>query len=228
MGHMKQQLVVLMGPPGSGKGSLSRPLVDDMGWLQLSTGNLCRFHIAQQTPIGKEIDLIIKSGKLVHDELIAAMVEEWIAEQPIDKTILLDGYPRTAEQATLLLTMVKNGSYDLKIFDFSVQDQVIVDRLAHRIVCSNKACQAVYSDRSDSTQAPLQKGICNLCSAKLVRRADDEPGAISERLRIYHTHAQELMNFFVEAGIPVCHIDGNKSIDMVYDEFIAQLQQVSI
>lgn len=225
--HMKQ-LVILMGPPGSGKGSLSRILVDDMGWIQLSTGNLCRFHIAQQTSIGKEIDLILRSGKLVHDELIASMVESWIAEQPSDKTMLLDGYPRTVEQARLLLDMAKSGNYVLKIFDFIVPDQVIIDRLAHRIVCSNKSCQAVYSDKPDSTQRPVQLGICDVCSAQLIRRSDDDVAAVAERLRIYHVHVQELINFFATIGLTIHQINGNQSIDMVYRDFVAQFNQISV
>lgn len=218
--HMKQQLVVLMGPPGSGKGSLSKLLINELGWIQLSTGNLFRFHIANQTSIGKEIDLIISSGKLVRDDIVASMVRQWLSEQDPERTILLDGYPRTVDQAKDLVNVINENSYSIKVFDFGVPDEVIINRLAHRLVCSNKACQSVYSDLAASLQMPVKAGSCDVCSHELMRRADDEPSSVAERLRIYHSHARELEIFFKQAGFGIEAINGNVPLSVVYEEFL--------
>ena len=104
----QKNLIVFMGPPGAGKGSLSQLCVDEFGWVQLSTGFLCRKHIAAQTTIGRQIDFFIKSGKLVDDSLIVDMVEEWLAEQ-IDQQrgVILDGFPRSVVQAQALDEILK-------------------------------------------------------------------------------------------------------------------------
>jgi adenylate kinase len=148
------------------------------------------------------------------------MVKQWLGEQDPERTILLDGYPRTVEQAKNLIDVVRENSYDLKIFDFVVQDEVIISRLAHRLVCGNKACQSVYSDLASSLQMPIKKGLCDICSHELVRRADDEPLSVAERLRIYHSHARELEAFFKQAGFAIASINGNVPLSVVYEEFL--------
>lgn len=226
--EIKQKIVVLLGPPGSGKGSLSKLLVHELGWIQLSTGNLCRYHIAQQTALGKEIDLIISSGKLINDDLVSAMVAEWLGEQDPSRVVLLDGYPRTAEQARHLMGIVSGGHSTLSFFNFSVPDDVIVERLAHRVVCSNKSCQAVYSTLLLSNQSSQSSNICDVCGAALVRRTDDESVAVLERLRIYHSHAAELEDFIKQAGFLVLEVDGNKPLASVYQEFLRLLNHSNV
>lgn len=226
-----QQFVILLGPPGSGKGTLSRLLIDRLGWIQLSTGNLCRLQIAQQTQIGKEIDLLLKSGKLVPDELIAVMVEEWLAEQPKTGVVLLDGYPRTERQARLLIDMIKGrGAVKATAIDVVVPDDVIIQRLGDRLICENKDCQSVYSANPASAHYPAAPSICDRCSRRLVRRPDDEPETVKTRLKVYYQHALPLVGAFKEAGIEVQQMNGDSrsSIEDTYNELLTYLAEKGI
>lgn len=219
---MQQDIFIFIGPPGSGKGSLSGLCVQKLGWEQLSTGNLCRKHIAQQTKIGQEIDFAIKSGKLVSDSLISNMVTDWFEKDADSKqAIILDGYPRTVAQAEDFDTFLKSADNDLKlcVIRFSLSDDSVISRLSNRYVCQNKDCQAVYSLKSGSSLAPKQELRCDACSGKIDRRKDDNEMAVQERLKIYHRHEQELLNFYKEIGQQVYDINVEKSLNQVFDEF---------
>jgi len=218
----QQEVFVFIGPPGSGKGSLSGLCVQKLGWEQLSTGNLCRKHIAKGTKIGKEIDFAIKSGKLVSDGLITSMVEDWFSTEVQDKTvIILDGYPRTVTQAKDFNEYVKSASDNLKlhVIRFSLSDDEVIARLSSRYICKNKECQAVYSLKSDSSLAPKQKLQCDKCDNVIVRRKDDNKNAVEERLKVYHRHEKELLNFYKEVDQKIDEIDVEKPLNQVFDEF---------
>jgi adenylate kinase len=210
-----------MGPPGAGKGSLSNLCIHHFGWLQISTGNLCRKHIAEQTKIGKEIDLIIKSGKLINDDLITSMVFEWFDENA-DKAsgVILDGYPRTVAQAQAFGAMLsaKFPSVRVRVVLFDLTDDVVVNRLCSRYVCQNKDCQAVYSLTADSD---LVSGtaVCGLCSGILGRR-DDSEIAVRKRLEIYHRHEQQLIDFYHSNNSEIIRLDASKQLSQVFGDFV--------
>jgi adenylate kinase family enzyme len=131
------KVFIFIGPPGAGKGSLSTLCVRRFGWVQISTGNLCRKHIAEQTKIGKEIDLIIKSGKLINDDLINTMVFEWFNEHAGRSSgIIFDGYPRTVAQAEAFGAMLNEmfPAVRVHVVLFELADDVVVDRLCSRYV----------------------------------------------------------------------------------------------
>lgn len=222
-------IFIFIGPPGSGKGSLASLCVKRFGWLQVSTGNLCRKHIAEQTKIGKEIDLIIKSGRLINDDLITCMVSEWLTENATRTSgIIFDGYPRTIGQAKDFSAILKSFFPNVRerVVIFSVSDDVVIDRLSHRIVCQNKECQTVYSLSMVSLDAVLQqKAFCRECGAILGRRVDDEEESVRKRLVVYHKHEQELINFYRDNKTDLVELDATKSIDDVFSSFLQSIDE---
>ncbi|MBM3886723.1 hypothetical protein FJ364_02220, partial [Candidatus Dependentiae bacterium] len=145
--HVPKAIFSFFGPPGSGKGTLAERLKEDLGFAVLSTGNLCRFHIAQKTPLGEQLAELVNRGHLIPDALISTMVQEWLQEQMrLGKTIILDGFPRTGGQAESLMQFLKqHQTYIFRVLFVELNDEAIIKRLLGRRVCSDKKCQAVYS-----------------------------------------------------------------------------------
>lgn len=214
-------MFIFIGPPGSGKGTLSQLCVTTLGWVQLSTGNLCRKHIAENTQIGKQIDFALKSGKLVSDSLINEMVHEWfgITIQSSDN-IILDGYPRTVAQAKSLhdFLMKRMPEIQVQVVRFFASDEVVISRIGHRLVCSNKDCQQVYSTNVNARQS-RESMICDECSSLLIRRNDDEGSSIMDRLQTYHKHEQELINFYKQVQLVVREFEVEKPLEQVFADF---------
>lgn len=217
-----QDIYLFIGPPGSGKGSLAQECVQEFGWKQLSTGNLCRKHISEQTKIGKEIDFAIKSGKLIPDELVTTMVGQWLDQDARNaKAVILDGYPRTLTQAYALEALLTEniGQWSLKIINLIVNDDVIVRRLSHRFICQNNQCQAVYSLDPCLMMAENQDIGCELCKHPLCRRKDDEPEAIRERLVTHHRHEGNLLLFFRAKGYAILELGVERCLPEVFSHF---------
>jgi adenylate kinase len=226
-----EEIFIFVGPPGSGKGSLASLCAERLGWNNLSTGNLCRKHIAEQTEIGKEIDFAIKSGKLVSDELISKMVEQWfVVEDAGQSVVILDGYPRTVKQAEIFDNLLKSSLENLKlhIVQLLVSDETVLQRLSSRLVCSNKECQAVYSAQAGSLCAPKVDNVCDICASKVVRRVDDDESAIHKRLQIYHQHTNNLLDFYHKMGYDIVKINVEKPLEMVFDDFMKTVGVASI
>lgn len=198
---------IFIGAPGSGKGTLSALCVKDLGWERLSTGELCRKHIAEQTHIGQQIDFAIKSGKLVSDDLMTAMVEQWFLtyeknnEMTENKTIILDGYPRTVAQARSLDLLFKQKfpQVRLQLVHFSVSPEVVKSRLGTRLICLNPNCQAVYSSNNPELK-PSCDMKCDRCHGPLGARKDDHIDSIVERLKVYFNSEAELLRYYQEQG----------------------------
>jgi adenylate kinase len=193
--------------------------VEQFGWKQISTGNLCRKHIQEQTEIGKEIDFAIKSGKLISDTLVTQMVADWLREQNGNETLILDGYPRTVAQAEMLEGLIKSKFPSLKItiVRLVISNEEVVARLGTRMICENKACQAVYSSRAASLQAQ-DNGTCDRCGYPIVQREDDTPQAIIERLKTYYKHEQPLLDLYKSMGYSLPKLDVNRPINMVFED----------
>ena len=220
---LNKEILVFLGPPGSGKGSMSELCVKTFGWTQLSTGNMCRKHITEQTQVGKAIDFAIKSGKLVSDELVTSMVEQSLQEcLGHSSVIILDGYPRTVAQARQLAHLLdtKFKNIKLKVVRFGVPDDLLVERLSARYICKNQHCQAVYSLLDGSLQAPKHGLVCDRCGQPLYRREDDQPAAVKERLKMYHAYEQELLNFYhTEKPEDVIDLKADRALAEVFEDF---------
>jgi adenylate kinase len=219
-----KELFVFIGPPGAGKGSLSNLCTQKFNWVQLSTGNLCRKHIQEQTEIGKEIAFAIKSGKLISDSLITRMVEEWLTEKLSNDRcsgIILDGFPRAVAQAEAFDRILKERFTGIKlhVIKFSISDENIVNRLTGRLICQNKECQLVYSVVKGSLLQPKQEMTCDSCASTLGQRDDDAITAIKERLIVYHKHTNELLNFYARAKQPLIELCAENTLPEVFEEF---------
>lgn len=221
---MSKNAYIFVGPPGSGKGSLSQRCSSHMGWRQFSTGNSCRKHIDEQTSIGKEIDFIIKSGKMISDDLVIAMVDQWLVHAVQDASpLILDGFPRNAIQAKKLLEMI-NSKYaflKLKVVRFLVSDQVAVDRICNRFICKNSECQAVYSTDQSSGLAPKISDKCDRCLGGLIRRADDNQGVVFDRLHTYRAFEREILD--VLRDYDCVEINVESPLDKVFETFKVSL-----
>lgn len=214
----RKDIFIFLGPPGSGKGSLSALCVKRLGWQQLSTGNLCREHIAQQTAIGQQIDFAIKSGKLIEDNLIIDMASTWLKKTFADPGIVIfDGFPRTVPQARALQDLVKSlDDVTMNVVRMDIPHETVVYRLLARSICQNNKCQSVYSLHKHSTQQPVKPMTCDLCQSPLVRRLDDEETAIYERLKIYQSHEQALRDFYKSIAQPVYELPADMPLEAVY------------
>ncbi len=219
------QLIIFMGPPGSGKGSLSHLCIRQLGWQQISTGNLCRQHIREKSPLGLQIDFAIKSGKLIQDEVITEMVADWLFNNlnTSSSWIILDGFPRTVNQAQSLDTLLKDARFDgwnLNIVHMQASDEAVLKRLQGRVICANGDCQAVYS-LVDQQLAPKDGDSCTHCFKPLSRRSDDkEVAVILDRLQQYHQHEQALLDYFEQTGKRPIELFVEKPLEDVFHAFM--------
>lgn len=223
---MQKNIFIFMGAPGSGKGTLSSVCSKAFGWKKLSTGDLCRKHIADQTEIGIKIKKIIESGELVADEIIASMIKDWLLEQEDSSSdIIFDGYPRTLSQAETFCGFLKSElrGFQVWIIKLNVPEHVIVERLLSRLICGNKSCQAVYSAMPNSSYAPQKHMTCDLCNAALKNRIDDTKESILHRISVYGKHEHEIVKFFMDrSGLCKCshfvELDGNQTMKEILND----------
>ena len=215
-------IYTFLGAPGSGKGTLAEQAVEKLGFLKLSTGDAIRENIAKGTELGKKCQEYSSKGQLVPDDIVTNIVKNWLDEHAREnKPIILDGFPRTAKQAELLINMIKKDFSDhkLRIIELKISDDEVVKRISNRLVCSNKQCQAVYTA---SQFAGQEKPICLKCGAPLIRREDDREEVVRERLKVYAQTSKELIDYYKNAGFKIEQIDvGSKEKDQVFQSFNA-------
>lgn len=213
---------LFLGPPGSGKGTLSHLCVKKLGWTQLSTGNLCRKHVSDGTELGQRMDLLLKSGMLIDDRLISQMVFEWFLEKnDQDNTIILDGYPRTLVQAQIFDQMIQEQGVpiEIRVVRFRISEQVVISRICGRLICEDKECQQVYSTLSGSLQAPQQLSVCDVCKGPLGKRTDDTESSVRERLKIYFQHEKGMLDFYKHKGYSIEEFSAEQQAPEVFEQF---------
>lgn len=187
--------LVLMGPPGAGKGTQGELLAKKLGVNTISTGVMLRTAIKEQTEIGKQVDKLISEGKLVPDDIMVKLVQERLQKPDCQNGFILDGFPRTTAQAEAL---TKSGVKIDKVLSLEVDDEVIVERLSSRRECSK--CGAPYNIISNK---PEKEGVCDKCGGDLIQRADDNPDTIKNRLNVYHTQTEPIKEYYEKLGLLV-------------------------
>lgn len=187
--------LVLMGPPGAGKGTQGELLAKKLGVDTISTGVMLRTAIKEQTEIGKQVEAIINDGKLVPDDIMVKLIKERLSKPDCEKGFILDGFPRTIAQAEALTA---SGVKIDKVLSLEVDDEVIVARLSSRRECSK--CGAPYNVISNK---PQKEGVCDKCGGDLIQRADDNPDTIKNRLNVYHTQTEPIKAYYEKLGLLV-------------------------
>jgi adenylate kinase len=204
-------ILILIGPPGAGKGTQAKIIEDCFGVLQLSTGALLRTAIAEGTELGRKAKALVEGGKLVPDETIVGIVSERIDEPDCKKGFILDGFPRTVAQAEALDSMLAEKNLKLDhVIEIGIDDDLLVDRLTGRFECAK--CGAGYNDKF---KTPKVEGVCDVCgSTEFIRRADDTEEKIRTRLGVYHEQTKPILPYYRERGI-LESVDGAQAMDDV-------------
>jgi adenylate kinase len=218
----RNKIFIFLGPPGSGKGTLSAMCTEQFGWLLLSTGNLCRDHIARNTDLGKEIKNFSDQGLLVPDEIIAQMVADWLlSHNNLPEGVIFDGYPRTLEQAKVLYDFLqtKLQNFCVVLVKVNIDSQLLEDRILGRVVCPAKDCGRTYSVKGAIELQPKKAMICDSCESVLICRTDDTKKSLQQRLKVYYDHEQDIIDFYVDKGFDICMINSAQSKQEVFKDF---------
>lgn len=203
--------IILLGPPGAGKGTQARMLTDKRGLVQLSTGDMLRAAVAAGTPVGKAADAVMKSGGLVSDEIVIGVISERLDQPDVKNGVIFDGFPRTLAQADALETLLEEKGVTLDhVVEMRVDDDVVVARIAGRYTCAQ--CGEGYHDESKQPKVP---GVCDKCGAtNFKRRADDNAEAVKTRLLAYYRETSPLIGYYYAKG-RLQTVDGLAEIDEV-------------
>ena len=214
--------VVLLGPPGAGKGTQAKLLEEKFAAPQISTGDILRKAVAEQSVLGKQASEYIRRGELVPDQLIIDLVAERLKEKDCEKGFVLDGFPRTIAQAQSLEDILKKMGLALNcVLSVQVPHELIVERLSGRRTC--KGCGALYHVVFDP---PKAAGTCNRCGGELFQRDDDREETISNRLRVYDNQTAPLGSYYRERGL-LKSIDGVGKVEDIGKRMIQALGDVA-
>jgi adenylate kinase len=206
--------LVLLGPPGAGKGTQAKLLEDSLSLVKLSTGDMLRAAVAAGTELGRKAGDIMERGQLVPDELVIKLIAERIDEDGGGKGFILDGFPRTIAQAEALDLLLKQRHKKLdRVIVMTVDDDALVERVAGRFACAK--CGEGYHDLYKTPKVP---GVCDRCaSTQFVRRRDDNEEVVRSRLKAYHTKTEPLIDYYTGQG-KVISVDGMADIGTVEKE----------
>jgi adenylate kinase len=191
--------IILLGPPGAGKGTIAKALMQHDGSVQISTGDILRAAVAAGTELGKQAEAAMKAGDLVTDELIMGIMEERLQEEDCAQGYLLDGFPRTIPQAEALKALLAKLGEKLNCaLELDIPREVIIDRLTTRRTCTN--CGEIYNVKS---KPPRVEGVCDVCGSEIVQRDDETEEAIENRLQVYNQQTAPLVEFYRDEGLLV-------------------------
>ena len=207
-------ILILLGPPGAGKGTQARKIMDDKGLVQLSTGDMLRGAVEAGTEMGKAAKAAMDAGELVSDGIVISIIAERIEEQDCKEGFILDGFPRTVPQAEALDAMLGEKSCGLDhVIEMKVDEEALVKRITGRFTCTN--CNANYHD---AFKRPKVDGVCDECGGTdFNRRSDDNEETVRARLDAYRSQTAPLLPYYREKGV-LRSVDGMNSIDGVAEE----------
>jgi adenylate kinase len=192
--------IVLVGPPGAGKGTQAAFLAKNLSIPHISTGDLFRANISQQTELGKLAKSYMDAGNLVPDEVTIAMAKDRMEQPDAQGGFLLDGFPRNVSQAEALDEMLKAETMKLDaVLDLEVPEDEVVKRIAGRRVCRNKSAHVFHV----SYKPPKEEGVCDECGGELYQRDDDSEETVRKRLEVYHTQTEPIIDYYKAQGLVV-------------------------
>jgi len=206
-------IYILLGPPGAGKGTQAKKMVADYGIVHISTGDIFRENIKNETELGKEVKGILARGELVSDDLTNGIVFDRLSKDDCANGFLLDGYPRNLVQARALDEWLEEN--DLKVdhvLDIQADPDLLVERVSGRRVCPK--CGHSYHI---TNEPPKVEGVCDVCGTNIIQRPDDKEETIKSRIDIYEKQTKPLVEYYENQG-KILYFDGNKSIDEVYND----------
>ncbi|WP_282929281.1 adenylate kinase [Anaerococcus sp. Marseille-Q7828] len=217
--------IILLGPPGAGKGTLSSKIIENKQAVQISTGDIFRYNISNETELGLKAKAYMDKGELVPDELTIDLLWDKfdsLGEDHKDSIILFDGFPRTISQAKALDDGMeeRNQKIDMVIY-FDVDDEILIQRLTGRRTCPK--CGATYHITNNP---PKIEDVCDKCGTKLIQRADDTIETVKNRIDVYNKQTSVLIEYYTNKGI-LKSIDGTKKPDLVYKEFEDKLGEIN-
>lgn len=202
--------VVLLGPPGAGKGTQAQILEENYGMVHISTGDIFRQNIKDETELGKKVKSYLAAGQLVPDALTIDLVWDRLDQADCAKGYLLDGFPRTITQAEALDAGLKEREQKLDyVIDIQVDRKILVRRLAGRRVCKN--CGATFHV---DNKPPEKEGVCDVCGGELIQREDDKPATVEDRIQVYETQTAPLIAYYESHGNLIT-VDGAQPVDEV-------------
>lgn len=213
----KSLVVILMGPPGAGKGTHAGPLSQYLGLPHISTGDLFRENIRKQTPLGQKAKSYMDKGNLVPDELVLDMLFDRVSREDCKRGYILDGFPRTIPQAQALDQRIQRDSRVVAL-NFHLADPVIVERITGRIAC--KDCGRPFHKKYDPPQREM---VCDGCGGKLYQRDDDKEEVIRKRLEVYRIQTEPLIAHYSRQQDVLRHIDSQKGKEQVFHDVLDSL-----
>jgi len=214
-------LIILLGPPGAGKGTQAERIVRDNNLVYIATGDILRQAVKTETPLGRKARNYMDQGQLVPDELVVEIVKDRLTDFDCLKGALLDGFPRTVSQAVFLEQVLPDIKQQVDlVLSLEVAEEELIERLTGRRVCSD--CGATYHLKF---KPPQVRNVCDQCGGDLYQRDDDSLETVKERLQVYREQTEPLIAFYTEKEL-LCRIDGNQEIDQVYQQIDEAIKKI--
>lgn len=211
--------LILLGPPGAGKGTQAKRLIERYGIPQISTGDILRAAVREGTELGKTAKQYMDAGKLVPDEVVIGIIEERLKEPDCAKGYILDGFPRTVAQADALTdVLARMGKSIDHVVSIEVPDEELVERLTGRRTC--RSCGAMYHVKFSPPKKP---GACDKCGGELFQRDDDKEETIRARLKVYQEQTAPLIAYYEKAGL-LRRVSGVGTVDEIYGRILGVLE----
>ncbi len=215
---MIQLRLILLGPPGAGKGTQASAIVEKYNIPHISTGDIFRANIKEKTELGKQVEEYLNKGLLVPDELVVSIVKDRISKEDCKNGFLLDGFPRTVAQAEALDEELKNMSLTIdKVINIQADKDLLIERIIGRRICRD--CGATYHIKFSPTK---KEGICDKCGGELYQREDDKLETVEKRIEVYTEQTKPLIDYYAKKGL-LLNVDGTKDKKEVFDDIVKSL-----